>query len=119
MRLADELYTEVTRFGVRPFRADLQYLKGRALLAKGNLDEAYAALSLARADAEAIGSRRTLWPVLAALSELEDRRGRPAEAVALRAQAWSVVAYIADHCPPELRDSFLQMPLVQSLQPGR
>jgi tetratricopeptide (TPR) repeat protein len=117
--LADELYGEVIRLDVRPYRADLQWLKGRALLALGRLDEAHIALSQAHADAEAIGSRRMLWPVLAALGELAKRRGQPAEAAALCAQAWTVVATLADHGPPELREAFLHMPQVQSLRPER
>jgi hypothetical protein len=52
-----------------------------------------------------------LWQILAALSEIEiDQRAT------LRQQAQEIVTFIADHCPPELRESFLSLPNVRALR---
>ena len=66
----------------------------------------------ARAEAEAIGSRRMLWQILFALSRLETD---PTEAERLRQQAREIAKYIADHTPPDLRASFLALPAVQAV----
>jgi hypothetical protein len=65
------------------------------------------------ADAEALGSRRILWRLLADLSEMEREAGHPAEADALAKRAAQVVSYIAEHISaPDLRQSFLSQPSV-------
>ncbi|MFQ5593143.1 MAG: hypothetical protein ACE5HA_03240 [Anaerolineae bacterium] len=70
----------------------------------------------ARAEAEAMGARRMLWQILAALAEIEGQRGRMAEAENLRAQAREVIAFIADHTgTSELRASFLAQPEVHAV----
>lgn len=74
----------------------------------------------ARREAEALGARRRLWPILLALSRLE---ADPTDAERLRQQAREVVAYIADHTPPDptlepkvgLRASFLNLPAVRAV----
>jgi hypothetical protein len=106
--------------GVRQFVPDLLHLKARALLALERADAAYACLDEARALAEALGSRRSLWPVLAALSRLEAARGNPTAAADLRRQAAEIVAYIAEHAGrPELRAAFLGLPEVRAVvEPG-
>ncbi len=76
---------------------------GQDQLARDRLLEAHSA-------AEAIGSRRALWPILCALSQLE---ADPTEAERLRQQAVTIVEYIADHIStPELHASFLELPQV-------
>ncbi len=72
-------------------------------------------LRQARAEAETLGSRRILWQILAALSEAERESGNEGEARKVNEQAKSVVAYIADHTPDELRPSFLNLPQVRSI----
>ncbi|MCZ7570592.1 MAG: adenylate/guanylate cyclase domain-containing protein [Ardenticatenaceae bacterium] len=73
----------------------------------------------AHAEAGALGSRRTSWPILFALSELEIRRGNLAEAETLRRQAREVVEYIADHAGTlELRAAFLNLPPVRAVREG-
>ena len=88
------------------------YLKGLALRALGRIGEARAVLDRARREAAEAGSRMTLWQILGALSELAEK---PDEAAALRQQARTIIAEIAEHCPPELRSSFLQRRDVQSV----
>jgi hypothetical protein len=100
---------------VRLFLADVLYFKGRAQLALNQLDAAHATLIAARAEAEALTSRRTLWRILDALGELDTSRGHHAEAHALRQQAREIVQFIADHAPAEYRASFLNQPDVRAL----
>ena len=112
----DGLIARLRRVGMRSFLSDALYLKGQALLAQDQIDAARQVLSEARAEAESLGSRRMLWQILAALSVIEDGRGRLAEAQQLRAQAHESIAYIANHIPTkELSDSFLQQPLVRAI----
>ncbi len=107
LALADETAPFLREAGIRLFLTDALYFKGRALLALNRVDEGRDSLRDARVLAEAIGSRRTLWRILAALSEIEAGRGNRPEAEALRRQAVEVIDFIADHCPRELRASFL------------
>ncbi len=88
------------------------YVKGRALQALGQTDEARAVLARARREAEGAGSRMTLWRVLVALSQIESD---PIEAAALRQQARALIEYIADHCGPDLRKTFLDQASVRSM----
>jgi tetratricopeptide (TPR) repeat protein len=113
LALADEAMPVVRQAGIRLFLSDVLYFRGKALVAMGHMDEAHAALGEARAEAEAIGSRRSLWPILMALSDVATRRGNPAEADRLRRQAREIVEYIAAHSPVELRASFLDLPDVK------
>ncbi|HET7087628.1 MAG TPA: hypothetical protein VFL17_03160 [Anaerolineae bacterium] len=108
--VADETVSLLRQAGLRLGLSDVLYFKGRALLGLDRAEEAYAALNEARAEAEAIGSRRTLWRILLAVSEIESRRGRHAEAQSRRRQAREIVEFIADHTgSPELRESFLNL----------
>jgi len=113
--LMDELIAFLGLVGVRTFLADALHLKGQALAAQDRSEESHATLTEARAAAEALGSRRALWPVLAALAEIEAGRGHAAEAQTLRRQAREIIQYIADHCPPDLRASFLNLPDVRAV----
>jgi hypothetical protein len=91
--MMDQLYTDLREAGIRYLRPDVLHLKGRALLEQGlkGTKDAYEALTQARAEAEALGSRRALWPILISLSEIEQQRGQAAEADALRKQAGEIV----------------------------
>jgi tetratricopeptide (TPR) repeat protein len=97
------------------FIAETHYLKGKALLALSQPDRAYQVLSEARAEAEATGSRRMLWPILTALSKIESLRNHHVEAHALRRQAREIVDYIAGHTPAQWRASFLDLPDVRDV----
>lgn len=113
LALADDLHADLLSFGIRLLHPDILYLKARVLLAQGRMDDAAAVLREARASAQAIGSLRVAWSILAALSEIEAKRGHVVEAETLRTQAQTVVAYIADHCPSKLRETFLTLPNVR------
>ena len=99
--------------GVRVHVPEALHLAARALLALDRLQEAHAILCEARAEAEAMGTRRILWQILIALSQAEEQGGNSAEAESLRQQAREVIGTIADHCPPDLRASFLDLPDVK------
>jgi len=82
-------------------------------LALGREEAALESLLEARSIAEAIGSRRMLWRVLFALSELE---ADLTEAERLRQQARQIVEYIADHIDEvKLRQLFLNLPDVRAV----
>jgi tetratricopeptide (TPR) repeat protein len=120
LALAERSLGIVREIGVRSFLATVLYYKGRALQLLGQLEEAAAVLSEARAEAEALGIRRDLWRILAALSDPrldrgEAGRGHADEAQTLRQQARDVITYITDHCPSDLRASFLSLPEVRAV----
>lgn len=58
--LMNVLYADLERAGIWYLRLDVLWLKGRALLGQGNVDNAREALQDARAAAERLGSRRTV-----------------------------------------------------------
>jgi hypothetical protein len=116
--LMEQLYTDQRETGISYLRPDVLHLKGRALLEQGptRAEEARATLVQARAEAEVLGSRRSLWPILITLAEIEQQSGHPAEAEALQQQARQIVEYIANHIEtPELRTSFLNSPQVKAV----
>jgi tetratricopeptide (TPR) repeat protein len=115
LSVTDKLLADLAYAQTRPFVPEALYLKGLTSLGQGHTSEALAVLQTARAKAEALGSRRTLWPILLALSEIEARQGNHAQAEALRVEARATIAHIADHCPPELRESFLNLPRVREI----
>jgi tetratricopeptide (TPR) repeat protein len=107
-----DLLTTLNQIGLRAYIPEALYLRGQIL---GGMDQTEAArktLLEARAEAEAISSRRMLWQILFALSRLETD---PAEAKRLRQQAQEIVEYISDHTPLELRASFLDLAEVQEV----
>jgi tetratricopeptide (TPR) repeat protein len=115
LALAERSLGVVRGIGARTFVATGLFYKGRAQQLLGQLEEAAAVLNEARAEAEALGMRRILWRILAALSVLAAGRGNATDAQALRRQAREIIAYIADHCPLALHDSFLHLPEVQAV----
>ncbi len=114
--LMDRLVAALRSVGGRAHLPEVMILRSKALLALSRLAEARDLLCEARAEAEAMGSRRSLWPILLALSEIEEQGGHHAAAHALRQQAQEIVEFIADHAgSPELRASFLNLPDVQNV----
>ncbi len=113
--VADDLIAKIRKYGFRMFLPEALSLKGTALVSQNKMDEASENFSLARAEAEALGSRRALWPILLTQSEIEAARRNPSQAQTLRAQAREIVEYIAEHAPPDLRVSFLNLPQVRTV----
>ncbi len=111
LAVMDHAVAEFQPRGLRLFLLDALALRGKALVAQGKLTEAKETYEEARTLAEEIGSRRALWPLLAALARIEAAKGKHAEAYELRRQARAVVEYIADHVSSvELRASFFNLP---------
>ena len=108
-----DLLTDLDQFGMRSEMPGALYLQGQALLGLRRKAAARDCFLKARTEAEAIGSRRMLWRILAALASIEDV---PAEGERLRRQAQETVEHIIRHISdPELRTSFLNLPEVRSV----
>ncbi len=113
INVTDTLIATLRQFSMRAFLPSALYLQGQALMGLGQDQPARDRLLEAQTAAEAIGSRRTLWTILYALSQLE---ADPTEAERLRQQAVKIVEYIADHIStPELHTSFLELPQVRAV----
>jgi tetratricopeptide (TPR) repeat protein len=111
--VADSLLADLRQWGTRPYVSYALYLQGLALQGSGQEDAARARFLEARAAAEAVGSRRTLWRILHALSQIEED---PSEAERLRHRAREIVRFIVDHIDQiDLRASFLSLPEVRAV----
>jgi tetratricopeptide (TPR) repeat protein len=91
------------------------YFKAQALRGQRQSDQALVILNEACAEAQAMGSRRNLWKIFAAIGEIEAARGDDAAAQAARAEAHEVIDYIAEHAPAHLRDKFLSLSDVRAI----
>ena len=103
------------RSSIRVFMPDARLLSAETLLRHGKPAAAAEQLAMAVAVARDIGSRRSLWTALAALSRIEDDLGLVDQAASHRSEAREVLAYIVQCLPdPELRTVFLEeaQPLV-------
>lgn len=112
------LDADLLQAGIRYLRPDVLHLKGRALLEQSQVSQEIARETLlqARAEAEALGSRRALWPILITLSDVERRQGHQDEAEDLRKRARTQVEYIADHIEgSELRTAFQDLSAVKAV----
>jgi tetratricopeptide (TPR) repeat protein len=111
--LAEELLGHLERLSVVFARPEVRLLHAQALLALGETEAAEAGLRQARLEAERLGARRLLWPILATLAEIDEARGEPA-ARTLRQLAREHIGYIAAHTPSSaLSQSFLAQGEVQ------
>jgi tetratricopeptide (TPR) repeat protein len=115
---ADSELARQYRMGARVYRSDLLKIKANALFKQNDFSSWKDTLEQGRVEAEAIGSRRMLWQILAPLSEIEKELGNATEAEALRARAREIAEYIAGQTPSELRDTFLLRPEVRALVQG-
>ena len=114
--LAEEATAAAQHIGARAFLPSTLDLQAQAWLGLGRPQLARERWLEGCREAEAIGARRRLWPILIALSKLE---ADPTEAKRLRQQAQEVVAYIADQAPPDLRACFLDLPAVRAVLDDR
>jgi tetratricopeptide (TPR) repeat protein len=119
----DETVTVIDRFlqilhqrSVRTMTAQLQELKGRALLANGHGQEAQATLTKALGLAEMLQAKPALWRILATLSRLEVQHENEEAARSLRQRAAQIIHSIADDLDqPDLRRSFLDTTAVRAV----
>jgi hypothetical protein len=114
----EKLLVDLRQFGARVYVPNCLYLLGKALAQQGKPKESREHWLEARDKAEEIGSRRILWRILHALSQIESD---PIRAERLRTGARDILEYISEHIDqPELRDSFLNQPDVRAvLEPVR
>jgi tetratricopeptide (TPR) repeat protein len=111
--IAEPLLENIRLFKVNQYLSEALYLKGQARLMNGEQDLAKAAFEQARLAAEALGSRRLLWQILAALAGVESDNEKSA---ALKSQAREIIQFIADHINgDEMRSQFLQSEGVNAL----
>jgi tetratricopeptide (TPR) repeat protein len=109
----DDFLATLHQFGIWAFMTDVLVLRGQILRGMGQTETARKTLLEAQAAAEAIGSRRMLWQILFALSQLETD---PAKIERLHQQAQEIVQSIANSIGnPELRASFLGLAEVQEV----
>ncbi len=117
--LMDEVVAILQSIGAGPFLDDAWLLKAQALRQLDRLAEARSVLAAARSSAEAIGSHRIYWQVLAQSGEVEIKLGNPAEADRFRQQAKTEIDFLASQIDlEEVRASFLNQHQVRSLLNG-
>ena len=113
--VTEALLIKLRQFGMRAHIVYALYLEGQALLGAGRDAVAQGRFVEACTEAEAINSRRNLWRILYALSQLE---ANPTRSEDLRQQAQRVIEFIVAHIDDEqanLRQSFLDLPDVQAV----
>lgn len=110
LELIGALREHLAQIKVKAFLPEAHFLEGRALLGMGDTPAALAAWGAGLTEAHTQTSRRIWWQILLAMSRAQSASGNSVEAERLRAEACSIVEYIADHCPPNLRTSFLKLP---------
>jgi tetratricopeptide (TPR) repeat protein len=116
--MADDLVAFLNRIRLSYLIPSALHFKAKAQRALGRADQAYALLTEARRQVEALQSRYRLWPILSTLLEMEMERGDAAQAERVRGQAREVIEYIADHTPAPYRESFLNLPAVRTVMQG-
>ncbi|MBI5304298.1 MAG: hypothetical protein HY868_19350 [Chloroflexi bacterium] len=127
LAMTEDILVRARAVQFRPFVSDILALQGRAWLAKGELNQAQAVLGQAYDDAQALGSRRALWTILVAQSQVAEAHGDLAAAETMRTYAREVIAFIAAHTPEDsstsrgtsLRESFLSLPAVRAVIESR
>ncbi|MBN1485244.1 MAG: hypothetical protein JXA37_11025 [Chloroflexia bacterium] len=99
---------------VRQLEGEL--LRGRILVAVGQLDEAESSLQEFLRKIRSAKAHYFLWGALDALSEIERRQNHPEAAAQLAQEARQAVRNVAEHIrDPELRAGFLNLPEVRRL----
>jgi predicted negative regulator of RcsB-dependent stress response len=101
LQLADALQAEPMQIYLHVFQSDMMFLRGKALLARGDDQGAREAWRHALTEASQTGSRWMLWQIYAALGERE--------------RACAELNFIAQNTPGELRAAFLNMPEVRAI----
>lgn len=101
---------------IRADVAEVLWHKGEALLGLGRVDAAHRVLLQARALAEELVSRQSLWRIFFLLAEIESGAGHSVEADALREKARQNVSFIADHLQAVgLKELYLGKPDVRAV----
>ena len=114
--ILDTLIPFLVETGLVLFLYEARFVRGQALLAQGEWAQAAQALGEARTLAEAMGVRRLLWQIYAALADAEQERDQRAEAESLRGMARAELLFLAGRAA-EWKDAFLTLPAVRRVLP--
>ena len=101
--------------GARHFVAEMLTLKARLLLLDKQPNRAREVLVDARALAESLGSKWRLWRIFAVLADVEAQCDNLDQARTWREQSHAIIEFIVAQTPPELRESFLNLPTVRQV----
>jgi tetratricopeptide (TPR) repeat protein len=112
--IEDEL-ARIIDYGMRSQLPYVLLLRGKILLAMGEVMEARSSMQKARAEAEALGSLRAQWQISYALSQIEES---PKKATELLREARQIMVFILNHIDDEhvhLKESFCARPDVREI----
>jgi class 3 adenylate cyclase/tetratricopeptide (TPR) repeat protein len=116
LELMEKTIDSMHAFDLRVYLYDMLHLKGRALNGLGQVNEAREVLMEAQAEAEQLGSRRSLLQILPTRIEIEVQANNMSQVEKLRKNAKENIKFISDHIDkPELRALFLDLPHVQAI----
>ena len=115
LAIIDELQNTIPAT-IRPDIPEVLWHKAEALLGLGRVAEARQTLLRARALAEELCSRQSLWRILSLLGEIKSEAGNKVEAGVLREKARQNVSFIADRLQGlGLKELFLDKPDVKAV----
>lgn len=109
------LLSQLESHGIRPFLPMARVVLARALEQSGDLRGAIETLERARTEALELQARPMEWEVLIELVRLADTPGERGVARELHRDALETTRYLAEHAPPDLRESFMNRPEVRAI----
>ena len=104
----DKIIAIVDRLGITQCRPEFMLRRARTLVALERRDEALAVLAAAAELCERVGLHRVLWKIYALMGELHAQAGHSEAAQTSRQAARQEIEFLAERCPPALRQCFLQ-----------
>jgi tetratricopeptide (TPR) repeat protein len=112
---ADIAINKFQQLGIRPYLAELLYLKGVAQMQLGQFTAAEVNLTAAHELATTMQLRFILWAIADSLSEVKTELGQTEVAATLQQEAHDLVEFIITHSPPHLGQSFAKLPQVRDV----
>lgn len=100
------VYMERTR--LRQYLPEVMLAQARALMRLARIEESANVLAQARALAQTMNARWSMWQVLAASSRVETLRGNLERARALQIEARALIDEMATHTPEKYRARFVE-----------
>jgi tetratricopeptide (TPR) repeat protein len=104
--------TDMKRIEAGQFRVDVLYLEAQVWLLQGDVVKGREKLLSAQKTAVSRHHQRLLWQILHSLSQIEPD---PQQAIIYQQEAQTIIHFIANHAPPDLRQSFLNLPHVREI----
>jgi tetratricopeptide (TPR) repeat protein len=107
LAVLDTFLEDILKSNANQYLAEVLFLKGQAHLLKGEGDLAKDAFEQARLAAEALGSLRLLWQILATTAGIEPDSGKSS---LLKSEAREIIQFIVDHIHNnDMKSQFLQL----------